>query len=213
MDFSMNNRERIEELNTLIKIGEVSSVDYARGTARVVFDDDDGLVSYDLPVLQHNTLHNKDYAMPDVGEDVVCVFLPSGGEEGFILGSIYAGEITPPESNGDKRAVEFKDGTKISYDRASHELTAEIEGTKIVANRETVDITGKSTVNIEGATAINLKGAVVNLTMGGTSMTLNNGNAVIDTKNITFTGDMKVTGDLDVVGKINATGTVHGSNI
>ena len=44
-----------EKLNDLIRIGEVSSINPAKGTARVVFDDDDGTVSFDLPILQRNT--------------------------------------------------------------------------------------------------------------------------------------------------------------
>ena len=35
-----------ENLNRLIRIGEVSSIDPDKCTARVVFDDDDSLVSY-----------------------------------------------------------------------------------------------------------------------------------------------------------------------
>ena len=96
--FSRNENWQ-ERLNSIIRIGEVSSVDYSRGTARVVFDDEDSAVSFDLPVLHTNTFANKDYALPDVGEDVLCLFLPSGPEEGFILGSFYAGEIELPEAN------------------------------------------------------------------------------------------------------------------
>ena len=37
--------EALGRLNDLIKVGEVSSIDPATGTARVVFDDEDGTVS------------------------------------------------------------------------------------------------------------------------------------------------------------------------
>ena len=208
-------RDRTDEkANRLIKIGEVSSINPAKCTARVVFDDEDSLVSYDLPVLQRNTLENHDYFMPDVGEDVLCVF-PQGSDDGFIIGSWYAGDITPPASSEDIRMIEFKDGTKISYDRSSHELNVKIDGTTIKANRNTVDITGDKTVNVESATSINIKSAVITLTMGGTTMTLNNGNAVINTQKITFTGDMdctgdaKINGDLKVDGAIKASGTIR----
>lgn len=157
-----------EILNSLIKIGEVSSVDYAKGTARVVFDDDDSLVSNDLQVLQKNTIKNKDYCMPDVGEDVVCLFLPSGTEEGFILGSVYAGDITPPESSGNKRTVEFSDNTKVSYDRETHTLSITIGATSITANGENVYVKG-SVATLEAPT-IKLKGNVEvdgSITAGG----------------------------------------------
>ena len=198
-----------EAQSNIIRIGEVSSIDPAKGTARVAFDDEDSMVSYDLPVIQHNTLENHDYWMPDIGEDVLCVFLPTGSEDGFILGSFYADEIRPPASTENIRMVEFADGTKVSYDRESHELKATIDGTEIKANRDTVDITGDKTVNVESATSINIKSSVITLTMGGTTMRLDGGNAVIDTQDITFTGNAKINGDLRVDGYIKASGTIR----
>ena len=115
--------------------------------------------------------------------------------------------------------VKFKDGTVIKYDMSSSTLTATIQGTEIKADTQTVDITGTQTVNINGGASINLLAPVVTLTMGGTTMHLDNGNAVIDTKDITFTGDMHCTGDLDVkgeskfVGDVSVTGQIHGANI
>ena len=143
-----------EKLHGLIRIGEVCDVDYANGTARVVFDDDDSLVSNYLQVIQRNTYSNQDYAMPDIGEDVICIFLSSGMEEGFILGSVYAGDVMPPESNKDKRCVVFSDGTRISYDRATHELTAVLEGVTIKANRNSVEVVAP-TITLNGNVSIN----------------------------------------------------------
>ena len=211
-----------------IKIGEVSSINPAMGTARVVFDDEDSVVSYDLPVLQTNTFANKDYAMPDVGEDVLCLFLPSGLEEGFILGSFYAGEIELPESNGNVRTVVFSDGTKISYDRALHTLSATIDGTSLVANRagiqvkapdviihdaNTINIQGGTDVNVAAGTSSNLKAPTVNLTMGSTTMRLNGSQATIEASDLEFKGTMTVTGNLNVEGNVSASGVVHGANI
>lgn len=129
-----------EFLNNLIRIGKVSSVDYQKGTARVFFPDDDDIVSYDLPVLHRNCLKNKDYNMPDIDERVVCVFLSSGVETGFILGSIYTENVTPPESTGDKRTVVFDDGSRFSYNRETHQFEAQIEQTKIKANRKLITV-------------------------------------------------------------------------
>lgn len=228
MDFFNEDNAR-EVLKSLIKIGEVSSVDYAKGTARVVFDDDDSIVSNDLPVLQTNTLQNKDHALPDIGEDVVCLFLPSGNEEGFILGAVYAGEVQPAETSKDIRSVTFLDGTEIKYDRAAHLLSVKIDGTTITANREnvgintpknvnvkggqTVNVEGGQTVNITGGTVINLVAPSVNLTMGSTTMKLNGSKASIDASNVEIKGALKVTGNMTTTGSITATGAVYGSNI
>lgn len=217
-DKDQNDSNTAEGMNRLIKIGEVSSINPSACTARVVFDDEDSLVSYDLPVLQRNTIENSDYHMPSIGEDVVCIF-PQGGDDGFIVGSWYAGEISPPASSEDIRMVKFKDGTVVKYDMSSSTLTATIQGTEIKADPQTVDITGSQTVNVNGGASINLVAPVLTLTMGGTKMTLTGSNATIDSDTLTLNGRMTVTGDLDVhgeskfVGGITATGAIHGSNI
>ena len=221
---------RNEEAGThhFIKIGEVSSVNPSKGTARVVFDDEDSVVSYDLPVIQTNTYANKDYAMPDVGEDVLCLFLPSGPEEGFILGSFYAGEIELPELNGNVRTVVFSDGARCSYDRTKSTLSITIGETSIEANRrlvavkapeviivnaDAVEIKGETDVSVTGGSTINLVAPTVNLTMGSTTMRLNGSQASIEASNLEFKGTMTVSGNLSVEGNVSASGAVHGSNI
>jgi phage baseplate assembly protein V len=120
--------DRIEEMvRHLVRVGVVVSTDPAAGTARVQLGDADNLVSYDLPVMQRQTLKNKDYAMPDVGEHVVCAFLPFGMEQGFALGAIYSRADAPPVSDPDKRHVDFGDGTWFQYDRKAHALTGVIK--------------------------------------------------------------------------------------
>lgn len=147
----------------LIKIGEVSSIDANACTVRVVFDDEDGVVSYDYPVIQRNTLHNHDWAMPDVGEDVIVLLFSEGLEDGVVIGSLYAGKVIPPESTIDKRTVVFADGTRASYDRKTHVLTITIEGTEIIFDRQQGSITVPKTmtVNCEGS-IVNCKTAEIN---------------------------------------------------
>jgi phage baseplate assembly protein V len=126
---------------SIIRVGRVSSVNPATATARVVFEAQ-GIVSYDLPVLQRQTLRNKDYYLPDVGEHVVCIFLPTGNAEGFVLGAIYSDEDQPPASSQDKRAVQFEDGTRIEYDRASHTLIVNAVGPINIMAAGNVNVTG-----------------------------------------------------------------------
>lgn len=190
-----------EALGRLIKIGEVSSVDYETGTARVVFDDDESLVSFDLQVLHRNTFKNQDFAMPDIGEDVVCLFLPSGEVEGFILGSVYAGEITPPETSGDKRTTVFSDGTRISYDRNTRQLDIEISGTKISANTESVKVNTPVSVDITGA-------QTVKVNTDGQVLITGAGSAKITSPTITLEGNVIINGAVTVNGAITTTGDV-----
>lgn len=225
-----------DNLGSFIRLGEVTSIDFANAKVRVTFDDEDGMTSYWLPVMQRNTIANRDYWLPDIGEDVVCVFFKEGVEDGFVLGSIYAGDVRPPENNGDKRTVVFKDGTRVSYDRAQHHLDIAIESTTVHADREKinaqtpdeisaaskkVNVSGSESVSVSGAqsvdvssnTKIALSAPTITLTISGTTMTFNGSSAELTSQNLRFKGNMNIEGDLSVTGNITATGHISGSNI
>ena len=202
--------EALGRLNDLIKVGEVSSIDPATGTARVVFDDEDGTVSYDLPILQRNTYKTKDFHSVTVGEDVLCLFLPTGPEEGFILGSFYAGEITPPESTKDRRTTVFEDGTVIRYDMASHTATVIIGSTQIVANQTSVTVNcSNATVNATSGVTLNTPKTDVTGALNVTGLITGKGGlAVSGGSGATITGSLKATGDV-TAGAISLQGHTH----
>lgn len=199
-----------------LKVGTVSSVNAAEGTARVYFPDDDDLVSYDLQVVHTFAHQNKEYAMPDVGADVVCGFLSSGSEEGFILGGVFTKGNPPPESSLDVWARHFADGSKIRYDRSSHVLSVTINETKITANRDNitveapkkitvkggqqVDVEGGQVVNVNAGANIALTAPTISLTMGGTKMTLKGDSATIKTQKLRVEGSIECTGDVTAGG-------------
>ena len=215
-----------ERAPSLIKLGEISSIDPGRGTARVVFDDEMGLVSYDLPVLQRNTLKNHDFAMPDIGEDAIVLFFGEGQEDGVIIGSIYAGEVTPPESTENRRTVVFDDDTRVCYDRQEHKLTVTIEGTEIVFNRQDGSITVPNAVTINCTTAtvnasssvtlntpktditgvLNVAGLITG--KGGLSVSGGSGSAVTVTGNVSLQGQVDASGDV-VAGGISLMNHTH----
>lgn len=136
----LNAESRIKDLedkmNNLIRVGVVSSIDAKAGTARVAFKDRDNILSYDLPVMVRNTLGTKDYWMPDIKEQVLCFFLPIGLESGYIMGSFYSKNVTPPADTEKIRAVEFPDGSRVEYDRETHKLQIDIpeESGQVVVN-------------------------------------------------------------------------------
>lgn len=143
------DREDMEDyLCNFIKVGTVCETDPASHTVRVVYPEDDNTESHELRVLVPNTYDNADYAMPDLDEDVVCLFLPCGSVEGFVLGSFFTGEVTPPASSQDIRMVRFKDGTTITYDRAAHTYDIVIGSTLIHADRDKVSIETPQQVNV-----------------------------------------------------------------
>lgn len=199
------------------KIGEVSSIDPARCTARVIFDDENSMVSYDLPIMQRNSFGNRDYQMVDVGEDVLCLFRGDGFEDGVIIGSFYAGDVEPPETTADRRTVVFKDGTRICYDRASHTLTVTIAGTVIVFDQQTGSITVPESASVFCKTALVQASESVTIDSPNTYFT---GNITVQGL-ITGQGGFTVTGgggvvancDIQLNGTLTATGDVVASGI
>jgi phage baseplate assembly protein V len=140
----------------IIRYGVVSAVDPAKHAVRVAFEDEDGMVSDWLPVVVPNTKKNQDVALMDVGEDVVCVFLPSGISSGFCLGAFCRQGNPPPHANPNMRSVTFEDGTVVSYDRAAHVLN-------INCGAGAVNIVAGGNVNVTGdviADGISLKNHV-----------------------------------------------------
>ena len=114
-----------------LRKGIVSSVNRKNCTARVFFPDWDEKVSFDLPVMQKNTLNTKHYWMPEVDEQVICGFFANGTEEGVILGSIYSETDKVPEEflvSDDCDGVLFSDGTLIRYDVVNHILLIDVKG-------------------------------------------------------------------------------------
>ena len=208
-----------QSVPSLIKIGEVSSIDPAKCTARVVFDDEDSIVSYDLPVLQRNTLKNHDFSMLDIGEDAIVLFFGEGQEDGVILGSIYAGEVSPPESTENRRTVVFDDDTRVCYDRQEHKLTVTIEGTEIVFNRQDGSITVPNAVTINCTTATVKASSSVTLNTPKTDITgvLNVTGLITGKGGLAVSGGggaaVTVSGNMNLEGQIDATSDVVAGGI
>ena len=164
----------------MVRIGKVSSVNIEKARVQVVFEDIDNMVSVDLPLLFPQGLKNKFYAVPDIGENVLCLFMEQGLSDGFCLGSFYTDLVLPPVSNQDKVHFAFEDGTSIEYDRKEHKLVADIKGdaqiqadkiqaecnectinaTTINMNCTNLNIQSKEDIIIQSKTKVILKGKV-----------------------------------------------------
>jgi len=228
-------------MQSMVKTGVVASTDPASGTARVELSDEDGLISFDLGVLVRKTHRDKDYWMPDVGDQVLCLFLPFGLEQGFVLGAFYSGPDAVPVSSQDKRHVLFEDGTWLEYDRKSHTLSGHIKGKvdAITVDQDAVlevkgDVlatVGKSvqatvrkslvaevteSASVSAGTNITLTAPQINL-LGNLSSSAAGGGAATETKeaDTEHTGSYELNGDLQVNGSIHATGDIiaDGSNV
>lgn len=138
-------------IKNIIRIGMVSSIDVNTNTARVAFSDKDDLVSGNLMIVNRGSMVDKDYWIPDIDEQVLCLMQPNasgkGLNDGFILGSFFSAEDPPQESSADVRAVKFSDGTVVKHDRKTGNLT--------------INATGD--ISIIAGGAVTIKGAVVKI--------------------------------------------------
>lgn len=200
-------------LDNLLAIGKVTSVNDEAGTCRVVLPDADNMESYDLRVLQAKTHQDKQYIMPDVGEMVLCAFLPSGNEQGFVLGAYYSATDPVPVTTRNKWHVQFKDGATIEYDRKAHVLSAVIPGDATIKTEGNITATAKGSINGTSETSITLTAPLITLngktlingalTQGGGS---NGGNA-------SFKGELHTTDnistDADVIAEVSLNSHHH----
>ena len=96
------DEDLLRALSALVRIGIVNSVDTEKVRVRVLYDDS-GMVSDWLPVIQqkhkakdvsvsyyegHTHSVKTENWLPDVGEQVLCLYLPCWNADGFVLGVI-----------------------------------------------------------------------------------------------------------------------------
>jgi len=189
------------QLKNMIRVGIVSSIDPTTCTARVAFEDQDNTVSPELPILVRGTLGAKDYWMPIPGEQVWCLFLPTGNAEGIILGSSYSEQDKPPVTDANKRHITFFDGSEIEYDASAHKLTVNTSGA--------VEITAAQNVIINANLTVQGNISAVGLTASG-NMNVNGGISV--TGNISTSSNVTAVGDV-TAGSISLKTHVHKDDV
>lgn len=206
-----------EELKQLIRWGVIVSVN-KNNTARVQFSDIDDIVSYDLRILVNNANKNKYQAPPDVGCNALCIMMPTGHSDGFIIGTFYNEKNPAPIGSLDQvMHWTFEDGTVLDYDKSTSTLKADVKGP--------VDVKTTSNAYVDAATNATVKCPKIDLigdvTITG-NLTVIAGGAVvaeISAQNMKITGKIASTNDISTSknitakGNITATGTVSGANI
>ncbi|WP_449246456.1 phage baseplate assembly protein V [Desulfarculus baarsii] len=127
-------------LRQLVRVGFVVEQIPAEGKVRVEFRDADMIETFKFGVLTPQTRCNKDWWLPDLGEQVLCLCLPYGLERGFIVGSFFSQADPPPLTDPDKRHLRFLDGGWLEYDRATGEAQVHAPRTIRLAAGEAVII-------------------------------------------------------------------------
>lgn len=149
-------------INKLIRTGIVSSINYKDSTVKVEFDNSNGNVSRDLPVIFKGVNDISNYSMPSVSERVLCVFLPEAENVGFVVGS-YRDDKNKAQVTGKVKHLLFSDGTSIKYDLDSQLLEIDAVGDINITSGKAITISGGSSIDINTSGELNLKGSTVNI--------------------------------------------------
>lgn len=202
----------IRESAPSMRFGTVSEKDPATMRVRVTLPELDGLETDFLPVLTRKSQDDKDYWLPDEGEQVV-VMLDAFGDYGVVIGSIFSDVDTVPVEDQDKRKVVFKDKADFEYDRQSSTLTIK-GGIKHLVVECGVDI------NMEATTTITLKAPLITLDaplvqatgLVRCQMIQVAGGSVPGVPSAPypamFTGGMQSIGDINTLGNMDTTGNI-----
>ena len=133
-------------MSDIVRVGHISAVNYADGTAQVVYKDRDNSLSPFMP------LWANEYDPPDIDTLVYVIHLPNGGTRGMIIVPPYTDGNRPVEGAEGIWRKEFRDGSYLRYDRKEKRLDIMCDSVRFGGN---VDIEGN--VSVKG-----------NLTVGGT---------------------------------------------
>ena len=148
------------EARQLVKEGRVTQCYPERHTARVLFEDKDGMTGAEMPILTMCAYGDKFYTMPDVGDVVVCLFASNSDMtgNGWIIGSRFNDKSVPNANSQDVTRLDFADKTFIEYDRKKHELRLKCKGKIIIEADDDIKISGKAKITANADEDIKITG-------------------------------------------------------
>jgi phage baseplate assembly protein V len=158
------------------KVGPVRDIDEKGVLVRIELAEQGGMLSPWLHVLQLKTKGDQDYWMPDP-DQLVVAYIDANGSTGDVMGGLYSDVDAPPVTSKDIRMTRYKDGTTVTYDRAAHKLTIDVQsaGAEVEiksAGDIKVEATGKASIqaasaDVKATGLVNVDGAIVSLAGGG----------------------------------------------
>lgn len=117
-------QEHDRQIGNAIVVGVISELDEANARVRV---DADGMRTDWLPFTARRAGPGvRDWAAPEVGEQVVVVSPYGDLSQGVVLGSVYQDAHGAPANAKTMTRTEFADGAFIQYDRAAHAHTVDV---------------------------------------------------------------------------------------
>lgn len=130
------------EIKNLFRIGTVSAIDEDNELVRVAFDDLDDTVSAWLQVAVQGAYKDDDHWLPDIDEQVCCLFMPTGHAEGYVLFSVRDKNHPPKAGKVGRRYVRFADGSYVEHDRTTSTMTIVCTGPVNIIAAGNVNVTG-----------------------------------------------------------------------
>ncbi len=128
----------------LIRIGSVCAIDETVQAVRVAFDDLDDTVSPWLQVACWGASKDDNHWLPDIDEQVCCLFMPTGNADGYVLFSVRDAAHEPQAGKVGRRYIRFADGSSVEHDRETSTMTIVSTGQiKVIGN---VNVDGNMTV-------------------------------------------------------------------
>ncbi|MDF7673546.1 phage baseplate assembly protein V [Acetobacteraceae bacterium ESL0709] len=117
--------EHDTQLANLARLGVISAVQGDRARVKI------GATETDLlPFMLRRAAEDYEWWQPSLGEQVIVLSLWGDPSQGVILGAV-AQDTFPPPAEGMIWAKRFRDGTVLSYDPESHNLTVNAEASPI----------------------------------------------------------------------------------
>lgn len=178
--------EQPDELEELLRIGTVKSVDHATGKVVVTIGE---LETDEIRWAERRGGGTKTWSPPSVGEQML-LFCPSGEMAGAVAIASIPSEANPYPGNSKRELVTFEDGAELAYDPEAHRLDVTLP------DGATIFVTSTG-------------GVTIDCTDGGLTITAPTGGVTIDASD----GGVAITGDLSVDGEITATGDVIADTI
>lgn len=171
--------ESNRRLENLIRLGKIKTVNPSQPIPTVTVDLVD-MVTDEIRFITTRSGKDKTWDPPSIGEEVI-VFSPCGELGlGIAIGGFYNDANPAPSADPNLKLRMFEDGCVISYDIATHHLSAILPGG------------GKATLTADGGVTVN----------GDTTI---NGNLQVN-GNQTVTGTSLAKGSLTCEGDVTASG-------
>ena len=144
----------------IIRIGRVSSVNYAAGTVRVTYSDQDSTVTKEIPTL------SDQYLLPAIGDMVVVAHLSNGSEGGVVLGKFFNAFNKPSQTGSGVFRKEFTNVPGQAY--AAYDPAT---GTLSIKPGQLLQLLGSVAMNVAAGT-ITLRCKSLNIVADSGSITI-----------------------------------------